>query len=145
MCRQRGLSGACWLQLWRCHWDGVESLPATPLVRVSPTLFSSAHHLPAHETMADAAPPPSRSRLVGQPLLYAISIFASLGVFLVCIVPVSSLPYSLTHLSSSVTTKGDSFPYLLRPAPYAHPLEPVSCLASSQDPTLNSFSTHRAL
>jgi len=32
--------------------------------------------------MVPTASPPSRSRLVGQPLLYAISIFASLGVFL---------------------------------------------------------------
>ncbi|KAG6329939.1 hypothetical protein ID866_9149 [Astraeus odoratus] len=32
--------------------------------------------------MVDVAPPSSRRRLVGQPLLYAISIFASLGVFL---------------------------------------------------------------
>jgi hypothetical protein len=32
--------------------------------------------------MVEAAAP-KRSRLVGQPLLYAISIFASLGVFLV--------------------------------------------------------------
>jgi hypothetical protein len=33
--------------------------------------------------MVEVAPPPSRHRLVGQPLLYAISVFASLGVFLV--------------------------------------------------------------
>ena len=33
--------------------------------------------------MVEAAVPRSRRRLVGQPLLYAISIFASLGVFLV--------------------------------------------------------------
>lgn len=33
--------------------------------------------------MVDVAPPPSRRKLVGQPLLYAISVFASLGVFLV--------------------------------------------------------------
>ncbi|KAI6008279.1 general substrate transporter [Pisolithus orientalis] len=32
--------------------------------------------------MSDLSPPSSRPRLVGQPLLYAISIFASLGVFL---------------------------------------------------------------
>ncbi|KAH7885882.1 general substrate transporter [Phlebopus sp. FC_14] len=32
--------------------------------------------------MADVASPSSRHRLVGQPLLYAISVFASLGVFL---------------------------------------------------------------
>ncbi|KAI6136547.1 general substrate transporter [Pisolithus sp. B1] len=32
--------------------------------------------------MSDSSPPSSRRRLVGQPLLYAISIFASLGVFL---------------------------------------------------------------
>ncbi|KAH0838220.1 general substrate transporter [Lanmaoa asiatica] len=32
--------------------------------------------------MPDPAPPSSRHRLVGQPLLYAISVFASLGVFL---------------------------------------------------------------
>ncbi|KAK7468783.1 hypothetical protein VKT23_003284 [Stygiomarasmius scandens] len=32
--------------------------------------------------MANAPPSPSRRRLVGQPLLYAISVFASLGVFL---------------------------------------------------------------
>lgn len=32
--------------------------------------------------MSDFSPPSSRRRLVGQPLLYAISIFASLGVFL---------------------------------------------------------------
>ncbi|KAG6381081.1 general substrate transporter [Boletus reticuloceps] len=32
--------------------------------------------------MPDPAPAPSSSRLVGQPLLYAISVFASLGVFL---------------------------------------------------------------
>lgn len=30
--------------------------------------------------------PSQRKRLVGQPLLYAISVFASLGVFLVSIV-----------------------------------------------------------
>ncbi|KAG2075007.1 general substrate transporter [Suillus decipiens] len=32
--------------------------------------------------MVDVALPPSRRKLVGQPLLYAISVFASLGVFL---------------------------------------------------------------
>ncbi|KAN0100527.1 General substrate transporter [Tylopilus felleus] len=32
--------------------------------------------------MADTGPPPSSNRLVGQPLLYAVSVFASLGVFL---------------------------------------------------------------
>lgn len=32
--------------------------------------------------MVDVAPSPSRRKLVGQPLLYAISVFASLGVFL---------------------------------------------------------------
>ncbi|KIK96005.1 hypothetical protein PAXRUDRAFT_826425 [Paxillus rubicundulus Ve08.2h10] len=32
--------------------------------------------------MANVAPPSSRHRLVGQPLLYSISVFASLGVFL---------------------------------------------------------------
>lgn len=34
--------------------------------------------------MVEIAHPSSRRRLVGQPLLYAISVFASLGVFLVC-------------------------------------------------------------
>lgn len=62
--------------------------------------------------MADPVLPSSRSRLVGQPLLYAISIFASLGVFLVRNVPHLILVLFTTHLSSSVTIRGDLFPFL---------------------------------
>jgi hypothetical protein len=42
--------------------------------------------------MVQAAPPKFKRRLVGQPLLYAISIFASLGVFLVSEQPRIALP-----------------------------------------------------
>ena len=64
--------------------------------------------------MADFDLPPARSRLVGQPLLYAISIFASLGVFLVR--RVLCCPW-LTHhpTTSSATIKGES---ALLPGPH---------------------------
>lgn len=53
--------------------------------------------------MPDLVSPP---RLVGQPLLYAISIFASLGVFLVRIrLHVPRFPY-LTSFNSLDMTKG---------------------------------------
>lgn len=96
--------------------------------------------------MADAAPPPSRNRLVGQPLLYAISIFASLGVFLVRLLLNSSLlPNSPPHLSSSVTIKGNPFPTRASVAPCAHLPQLASCLVSSPDPILDSFSTRQVL
>jgi hypothetical protein len=52
---------------------------------------------------------PSRRRLVGQPLLYAISVFASLGVFLVS-APLLSQRF-LTPGSLDMT-KGTRFPPL---------------------------------
>jgi hypothetical protein len=54
--------------------------------------------------MEDATTP--RSRLVGQPLLYAISVFASLGVFLVRLSILYLCLISLIIEHSLGTTKG---------------------------------------
>jgi hypothetical protein len=48
--------------------------------------------------MVEAAPPRFKRRLVGQPLLYAISIFASLGVFLVSEYPRIITPFDQRYL-----------------------------------------------
>ena len=59
--------------------------------------------------MADAATSRSR-RLVGQPLLYSISVFVSLGVFLVRLVPACLKAPLLMFAQSSDMTKGALIP-----------------------------------
>lgn len=68
---------------WRCTYNtpllGIDAYSAFPpyfCYQLFPTITSPC-------IMVDVAPLPSRRKLVGQPLLYAISVFASLGVFLV--------------------------------------------------------------
>lgn len=62
--------------------------------------------------MADAATS-QRRRLVGQPLLYSISVFVSLGVFLVRLVPACLKAQSLMFAQSSDMTKGALIPPFL--------------------------------
>lgn len=71
--------------------------------------LASNHHLTSPRTGCAAMPSNSGSgrRLVGQPLLYSISIFASLGVFLVCTSRLHSETRCLIRrLRSSDMTKG---------------------------------------
>lgn len=62
--------------------------------------------------MADAATS-RRQRLVGQPLLYSISVFVSLGVFLVRLVPACLKTQLLMFAQSSDMTKGALIPLFL--------------------------------
>lgn len=72
-------------------------------------VHSPYNYLPC--IMVEATPPTSRRRLVGQSLLYAISVFASLGVFLVSDhSPVVSLyPRIFYSISSLAMIKGVCF------------------------------------
>ena len=57
--------------------------------------------LNALEDMSPATYPKSRRKLVGHRLLYAISVFASLGVFLVSLA-LFVLEYRISHLKASL-------------------------------------------
>lgn len=81
-----------WLAKYNRHFDFpgppkhrlhtlVGTLPHPSALVVSSFLSLNLRLLPC--SMVEVAPPRFRRRLVGQSLLYAISVFASLGVFLV--------------------------------------------------------------
>jgi hypothetical protein len=67
--RHHGQTVVMVMDIRRGAWESVPRCSLPP-ANVTPTLLMANQH-------------PSRRRLVGQPLLYAVSIFASLGVFLV--------------------------------------------------------------